>query len=205
MIFLVFSSFTAASDSVAITVGQGDSPAAESRLDTVFARKAGVGYALSITGLSLTIAGEVLPWLMANPRNAGGAATFLVTGLGLVTGGSTMAGIGTTVIRKWATDHIKDPPETRAWTTYKIGMAMTYIGAIFIGLGVGSGNLATLVEYGIPVYLAGETFFLISSIQSVVYTSSVNSKRKNKEFELIALPTIDLRGGAGCVLVLSLF
>jgi hypothetical protein len=207
IIVLVFCYFTNASgiDTANITIGPGDSLSSASRLDDEFAGKAITGQTLSIVGMSLNIAGDILPWLLANPRNAGNAGIFIGTGLCLVTSGSTMACVGTTVIRKWSTDHIKDPPETRAWTTYKVGMALTYVGAIGIIAGAGTGNIQTFLEYGIPAYLAGEVLFLISSIQSVVYTSSVNSKRGKKEFELVAMPTIDFRGGAGYVLVLSLF
>jgi hypothetical protein len=201
---LTAASFTSATDSAAVAIGQSDSAAAVSSLSGELAQKTGTALALSISGLSLNLAGDLLPWLLANPKNSGSAGTFLITGLVFVTGGSTMACVGTNVIRKWSTDHIKDPPETHAWLTYKIGIALTYMGALAIALGVGAHSLEPIADYGIPAYLAGEVCFLISSIQSVAYASSVNSKREKKAFELIAMPTINLHGGAGFIMEISL-
>ena len=200
---LVLNSFAATRDTMASIPNKSDSIATNARLKTELSRRVKIGQALSITGLSLNAVGMVLPWLYANPTNVNTSGAFLGTGLGMVTVGSTIACVGTTVISKWSSDHVMDPPETRAWFMYKLGMGLMYASAVCIFAGIAGNNVSMLADYGVPAFFAGQTLLLISSIQSTVFTSSVKSKLKKNEFRLVAFPTINLHKGAGCVLQLT--
>lgn len=154
-----------------------------------FTIRSKVGLALSIAGPCLEIPGIILPFTSnIDPDNAG---PIFCSSLGMIFLGSTVSGIGCSVIKNWGRDHVKGLPENKTWLFYKIGSALMYSGFIWTAVTILQPNSNTVSTGPGPlIFVGGEAFMLISSIQSIIYCSRVKVNISRNKFQYFVYPTI---------------
>lgn len=154
-----------------------------------FNTRTNVGLALSLVGPCLEIPGMILPFAAAiNPDNAG---PIFSSSLGMIFLGSTISGIGCSVIKNWGKDHVKELPETKTWLFYKIGSAFMYSGFIWTCVSALQPNWNTASTGPGPlIFFGGEALMFVSSLQSIIYCSKVKTNISNNKFQYFVYPTI---------------
>lgn len=145
------------------------------------------GLLLSGGGAAITVTGLLLPFVGDLEKHPG---ALMGTSVGMTFTGSTAAAIGTSVIYHWGRDHVRYLPSTRAWLTYKIGVAGMFSGLILTAVSVASGSATQGTGFGVLVFMGGEVLMTVASVQSLLYCTGVLREYKKNQFEYFVMPTM---------------
>jgi hypothetical protein len=170
------------------------------QIEKKFKTRTTIGMYLSIGGLALNFAGFSLPFIMDSSQMEQHALGIFGSSLGMIMVGSTTSSIGSSIIYRWAIDHVKDLPETNTWKYYKFGSACMYTGFIITIAGILASNSAytnSNASFGVLVFFGGEALLLVSSFKSAWYCSKVAIDRHKNKYQYFVVPSITIDGRCG--------